>query len=49
MCRNKTEHWRETGMSLRFNRAGLALLLAILEEVFCPEVCRSCGRARGLP
>jgi len=36
-------------MSLRFGRAGLALLLAILEDVFSPWVGRECGRARWLP
>ena len=36
-------------MSLRFGRAGPALLLAFLEEVFSPGVGRECGRARRLP
>ena len=51
-CRRRqarTEYGRETGVSLRFGRAGLALLLAILEEVFSPGVGRECGRARWLP
>jgi len=36
-------------MSLRFGRAGRALLLALLEEVVSPGVGRACGRARRLP
>jgi hypothetical protein len=48
-CRARTEHWREIGLSLRFGRADLALLLAIREEVFSPGVGRECGRARWLP
>jgi hypothetical protein len=44
-----TEHGRETGVSPRFGRAGLALLLAIREDVFSPRVGRACGRARRLP
>ena len=49
MCRDRTEHWRETGVSLRLGRAGLALLLALLEEIFSPGVGRECSRARWLP
>ncbi|MBV8382207.1 MAG: hypothetical protein JOZ63_06355 [Planctomycetaceae bacterium] len=51
-CRRRqarTEHGRETGVSPRCGRARLAFLLALLEEVFSPWVCRECGRARGLP
>jgi hypothetical protein len=51
-CRGRqarTEHGRETGVSPRFGRAGLAFLLAILEEVLSPWVCQECGRARWLP
>jgi hypothetical protein len=51
-CRRRqarTEHRRETGVSPRFGRAGLAFLLAIREEVFSPWVGRECGRARGFP
>jgi hypothetical protein len=36
-------------MSLRFGRAGLALLLAILDDVFSLWLCRECGRARWPP